>query len=381
MHRPLYLLGFAFLVSFSLWFSSMACKSDGSLSAPFSLSATPTSTITPTITNSPCGFPGDTCTFTFTPTFTITDTPTNTATPTQTPTQTNTSTPAANYITQWNAAQLVKGLAVDPATHNVVAVVGNSIAIFTSAGAPVTTFGSGIIGSPFDTPWGVVVDQSGNIYVSDTNNNRIIKFDSSYNPITQWGTVGAGNGDFNLPLGVALDNGGTGSASVYVADYGNQRIQKFTNSGSYVTHWVGFSGYPTPVAAWTPSPCGAAVDSANHVYVTDNAPPSTLFKFNSDGSPVTYWISPDFYVPLSLDPCYRGLAVGPSDVIYIVCARAVNYSKGRVRKYDTSGNYLGDFGSLGMDEPNFDSPIGIAIDNDLRYLYVSSNYWIDKFSF
>src|SRR5205823_6487062 len=75
----------------------------------------------------------------------------------------------------------------------------------------------------FSRPVGIAVDSSGNVYVSEDNNNRIQKFDSSGGFLAQWGSVGSGDYQFNSAAGVAAD----GSANVYVADYGNSRIQKF----------------------------------------------------------------------------------------------------------------------------------------------------------
>jgi DNA-binding beta-propeller fold protein YncE len=54
--------------------------------------------------------------------------------------------------------------------------------------------------------------------------------------LTQWGSFGSGNGQFNGPNDVATD----GSGNVYVADVGNDRIQKFTNTGAYLTQWGSF---------------------------------------------------------------------------------------------------------------------------------------------
>ena len=74
------------------------------------------------------------------------------------------------------------------------------------------------------------MDSSGNIYVSDTENNRIQKLDSSGNYVTSWGTLGSGNGNFKSPAGIAVSGN-----YVYVADMGNYRIQKFDLNGSYVS--------------------------------------------------------------------------------------------------------------------------------------------------
>jgi tripartite motif-containing protein 71 len=69
----------------------------------------------------------------------------------------------------------------------------------------------------------VAVDSSGNVYVSDLHNNRIQKFTSDGTFITKWGTEGSGNGQFRYPWGVALDSSGR----VYLADDHNYRIQVF----------------------------------------------------------------------------------------------------------------------------------------------------------
>ena len=62
-------------------------------------------------------------------------------------------------------------------------------------------------------------------------NNRIQVFDSNGNFITKFGTPGTGNGQFNQPVGVAV-NPITGN--VYVADAGNDRIQVFDSTGNFI---------------------------------------------------------------------------------------------------------------------------------------------------
>jgi tripartite motif-containing protein 71 len=97
----------------------------------------------------------------------------------------------------------------------------------------------------FNEPHGVAVDSSGNVYVSDSGNNRIQKFSSDGTFITKWGSRGssngqfigvsgsadepgptnATNGQFNEPHGVAVDSSG----NVYVAEGYNNRLQKFSS--------------------------------------------------------------------------------------------------------------------------------------------------------
>ena len=81
----------------------------------------------------------------------------------------------------------------------------------------------------FNNPAGVAVASDGNVYVSEIGNNmgggdRIQKFTSEGVFVTKWGRLETSDGEFKSPTAVAAASDG----SVYVADQGNYRIQKFS---------------------------------------------------------------------------------------------------------------------------------------------------------
>jgi tripartite motif-containing protein 71 len=76
------------------------------------------------------------------------------------------------------------------------------------------------------SPWGITVDGAGDVYVSDTGNHRVEKFDKEGNFITQWGGFGNGKGQFNFPYGIAVDVKG----SVFIVDSGNTRVEQFMSA-------------------------------------------------------------------------------------------------------------------------------------------------------
>mgnify|MGYP005992299741 FL=1 len=130
----------------------------------------------------------------------------------------------------------------------------------------------------FSQPYGVAVDNSGNIYVADLQNNNIRKITpagvvstlagaASYNS-----TGGSSNGTgtaarFNFPYGLDVDNSG----NVYVADGNNSQIRKITPAGVVTTFAGSTHGFADGqgTAAKFASPQGVSIDASGNVFVAD----------------------------------------------------------------------------------------------------------------
>ncbi|MFC5471830.1 S-layer homology domain-containing protein [Cohnella suwonensis] len=127
--------------------------------------------------------------------------------------------------------------------------------------------GSGL--GEFNYPSSVAVDSIGNVYVADSENHRIQKLTVSTGVWSEWaksgGGDGSGLGEFYYPSGVAVDSSG----NVYVADSENNRIQKLTVSTGIWSEWVkSGGGYGSGLSEFN-YPMGVAVDSSGNVYVAD----------------------------------------------------------------------------------------------------------------
>src|SRR5262249_1336889 len=129
----------------------------------------------------------------------------------------------------------------------------------------------------FNSPADVAMDTAGNLYVADRNNHTIRKITPRGKVTTLAGLAGTyGSADgtptappFYSPAGVAVDNSG----NVYVADLNNNTIRKIT-PGGVVTTLAGLAGSygsadGTGSEARFDSPTGIAVDDAGNLYVTD----------------------------------------------------------------------------------------------------------------
>jgi DNA-binding beta-propeller fold protein YncE len=87
----------------------------------------------------------------------------------------------------------------------------------------------------FDSPWGITLDQDGNVYVADHKNHRVQKFSPDGHFLSQFGSYGTGRGELNRPSAVTVDPDG----DVYICDWANDRVQLFNSEGKFLTSFTG----------------------------------------------------------------------------------------------------------------------------------------------
>ncbi len=93
--------------------------------------------------------------------------------------------------------------------------------------------GSGSEPGKFNQPIGVALDSLGNVYVTDSGNNRIQKFTADGKFLAEWGRSGSGLGELDRPMLLAMSPDGL----IYVPEYGNDRVQVFDTNGAPQFIW------------------------------------------------------------------------------------------------------------------------------------------------
>ena len=122
----------------------------------------------------------------------------------------------------------------------------------------------------FNAPGGLAVTQDGDLYVADFHNQRIQHLRADGGFVGQWGTTGEVSiraGGFNYPTDVALGRDGT----LYVADGYNDRVQAFASDGRFSHKWGGPFAINIygPFKGWFATVTDIAVDEKGDVYVAD----------------------------------------------------------------------------------------------------------------
>lgn len=230
----------------------------------------------------------------------------------------------------------------------------------------ILTFGSlGEAEAQFNQPQGICVDKEGNIFVADTGNNRVQKFNNEGNYLSGFGQFGWEEGEFSNPFNIAIDS----EANIYVTDSGNKRVQKFNKDGTFL------QVFPQKGMEWEifEDPESIGIDSFDNIYITDSGK-NCLFKFDNEGNLLLKLgklgeDKGEFKEP-------KGIALDDKGNIYVA-----DTGNNRVQKFSPEGEFLTLFGGKGSEPGEFLSPQGIAINRKgVIYVADTGNNRIQKFS-
>ena len=280
-------------------------------------------------------------------------------------------------------------------------IAGNSRAGFSGDGGPA-------VNAQLNAPQGLALDAAGNLYIADSQNNRVRMVDTNgvittfagngtVNPPGFWGDSGpAVNASLHLPTGVAVDSSG----KVYIAAASDNTVRVVTTDG--IINIFAGSGYPgyygdyaatvagttttvtnvgTATIATLFNPQDVAIGPNNSILIAD-AGNSAIRQVTSAG--IIYTISGNGSTGLSGDGTAITLsmlapfsvAADSSGNIY-----AAEFGTNRIRKLDTKGNittaigdgnqgFAGDGGPPNKVEMNL--PTGVAVDSSGNILFADS---------
>ncbi len=244
-------------------------------------------------------------------------------------------------------------------------------------------------------PAGLTFDKKGNLYIADRNNHRIRKVDTRgiITTVAGNGTAGfSGDGgkatqaQLSLPSGVVVDDKG----NIYISDRSNDRVRVVDNKGIITTFaGNGVDGYKGDLGPATQAqlskPFGLALDKKGNLYIADRVS-NRVRKVNPQGIITTVAGDGGFFFMGDNGPAYRASLAGPTGIV--VDKNGILYiadrNNNRIRSVDTQGMIRTVAGTGQQDyngeaemarDTNLYLPFGVALDQDGKLLIIDRSHY------
>ena len=244
-------------------------------------------------------------------------------------------------------------------------------------------------------PAGLTFDKKGNLYIADRNNHRIRKVDTRgiITTVAGNGTAGfSGDGgkatqaQLSLPSGVVVDDKG----NIYISDRSNDRVRVVDNKGIITTFaGNGVDGYKGDLGPATQAqlskPFGLALDKKGNLYIADRVS-NRVRKVNPQGIITTVAGDGGFFFMGDNGPAYRASLAGPTGIV--VDKNGILYiadrNNNRIRSVDTQGMIRTVAGTGQQDyngeaemarDTNLYLPFGVTLDQDGKLLIIDRSHY------
>lgn len=205
----------------------------------------------------------------------------------------------------------------------------------------------------------IAIDSKGQIYLAGgaLNDTKVVVLDSGGSRLREWGSSGTGDGQFRGLLGIAID----ADDYVYVTDSWNHKVQKFETDGTFVLSWGRLGADPGEFS----EPKAIACGRNGTVYIGDTGN-YRVQMFDSEGAFLGEWGSPG--AGAGEFSRISGLAVAASGDVYVS-----DSSRDRVQVFSMDGVYRRTFGLPERCEGRLHDPVGLAVSMDGR-VYVADDF-------